>query len=234
VGLPASSRDSWASAFATIGAFLPNQGRRYRPDACNQLKAAYDARIAGQSEQLGQIANTICRHVRSNHRHRPLVILLTGPPGVGKSWTSRVTAQALFSTEALLPHKCEPTEPPCSALLQISAYSFPATTQELRFQQLRERIAAHVRHMPESLIVFEDFDRMDCALRDMLRDVRLRLPTVHIVVCCSHIATCSNAHCLLLLWWQEAQRALGMFSWTPFLPSLESVGERQCSVQSPA
>lgn len=143
----------------------------FRSDACEQLKAAYAARIAGQDETLRQVANTICRHMRAQHRQRPLVVLLTGPPGVGKSWTARVTAQALLSNEPQLPSKCEPEEAPCRALLQISAYSFAATDKATRLQQLQERIRAHVERWPEAVLVLEDFDRMDCELRDMLRDV---------------------------------------------------------------
>ena len=151
---------------------MPNQGTRYRPDACEQLKSAYAARIGGQAAQLTQISNTICRHIRAEHRTRPLVIALMGPVGVGKSWTTRVTAQALFSRDALLPQRCEATRAPCRALLQIGSYSFVAAAREERFAELRHKIAEHVRQFPEALIVLEEFDRMECGLRDMVREAR--------------------------------------------------------------
>jgi Cdc6-like AAA superfamily ATPase len=169
-----------ASATAQL---LPDQGSRYRADACEHLKAAFAARIAGQSQQLGQISNTICRHIRSASRTRPLVIALLGPVGVGKSWTTRVTAQALFSAEPVLPQRCEAGRPPCRALLQIGSYSFVAESRHARFVQLRQTIAEHVRLHPEALIVLEEFDRFDCGLRDMIREVRF---------CCVLTSACST------------------------------------------
>lgn len=81
--------------------------------------------------------------------------------------------QALFASEHLLPIHCEPTQYPCSPFLQISSYSFVIGKEEERLQHLMERLKGHLREMPQSLIVFEDFDRFDCALRDFVRDVRL-------------------------------------------------------------
>jgi hypothetical protein len=80
--------------------------------------------------------------------------------------------QALYAKEPHLPTHCEPTEWPCSAWLQLSSYSIGAATREERFSQLQSRLRKHLTAMPESLVVFEDFDRMSCELRDMLRDVR--------------------------------------------------------------
>ena len=117
---------------ASVATLLPDQGSRYRSDACAQLKAAYAARIAGQRAQLTAISSSICRHINSNSRDRPLVIALLGPVGVGKSWTARVTAQALLSAEPLLPGKCSAGRPPCRALLQIGSYTFVAAEREVR------------------------------------------------------------------------------------------------------
>lgn len=80
--------------------------------------------------------------------------------------------QALFANEHLLPTHCEPTQYPCAPFLQISSYSFMIGKEEERLQQLMERLKDHLQAMPQSLIVFEDFDRFDCALRDFVRDVR--------------------------------------------------------------
>ena len=85
----------------------------------------------------------------------------------------RVTAQALFAAEPILPQRCEAGRAPCRALLQVGSYSFAAGERTERFVQLRDTIAAHVRRHPEALVVLEEFDRFDCGLRDMLREVRI-------------------------------------------------------------
>jgi hypothetical protein len=147
---------------------------RFHSRACEHLKAAYSARIAGQEAHLEHIAKTICRHIRSQISIRPLVILTAGPPGVGKSWTTRVTAQALYLPEPVLPRKCEPGKAPCEGFIQISSYSFMEADRGEHLLRLRERFRKHLSRIPQSLIVFEDFDRMDCDVRDFIRDVRHR------------------------------------------------------------
>lgn len=75
----------------------------YHWQACSRLKEAYAARVAGQDAHLASIARTVCRHIsKGEQRVKPLVILITGPPGVGKTWTTRVTAQACFLTASCL------------------------------------------------------------------------------------------------------------------------------------
>jgi hypothetical protein len=79
--------------------------------------------------------------------------------------------QALYSSEPILPMRCDPTRRPCSPFLLISSYSYVAASRQERYAQLLHRIRDHVDQMPQSFIVFEDFDRFDCTLRDFIRDV---------------------------------------------------------------
>lgn len=92
------------------------------------------------------------------------------------SFKQSPSLQALFASEHLLPIHCEPTQYPCSPFLQISSYSFVIGKEEERLKHLMDRLKGHLQEMPQSLIVFEDFDRFDCALRDFVRDVRLPPP----------------------------------------------------------
>lgn len=71
-----------------------------------------------------------------------------------------------------MPTRCNPGESPCRAYLQLSSYSFSAATRERRHEQLKERLQRHTQAMPQSVIVFEDFDHMDCDLRRLICDVR--------------------------------------------------------------
>ena len=83
--------------------------------------------------------------------------------------------QALYNNAHqghILPSRCDPTIKPCEPFLQISAYSYVAASRQERHIQLLQRLKDHVEKMPQSFIVFEDFDRFDCSLRDFIRDVR--------------------------------------------------------------
>lgn len=77
-----------------------------------------------------------------------------------------------MTREPVLPIRCNPGEAPCRAYLQLSSYSFSAATRERRHEQLKERLQRHAHAMPQSVVVFEDFDHMDCDLRRLICDVR--------------------------------------------------------------
>lgn len=126
--------------------------------------------ISGPASARARARVPVCIAACLHRFLRTLPISLEGGPIIA-AWC-RVTAQALFSAEPILPQRCEAGRPPCRALLQVGSYSFAAVDRALRFRQLRDAIAAHVRRHPEALIVLEEFDRFDCGLRDMLREVR--------------------------------------------------------------
>jgi hypothetical protein len=103
--------------------------------------------------------------------------------------------QALYSNEELghiLPKRCDPTIKPCEPFLQISAYSYVAGDREERHTQLLHRLKEHVEKMPQSFIVFEDFDRFDCSLRDFIRDVRSLHPQLNLLCSCPRPFHSSN------------------------------------------
>ena len=65
----------------------------YRPRACDNLRNAFAAKLSGQDHAVRSLLSAICGHIGNIGSHSPLVLLLTGPPGVGKSWATRLTAQ---------------------------------------------------------------------------------------------------------------------------------------------
>jgi pantothenate kinase-related protein Tda10 len=81
-------------------------GRRFRHNACEQLKKAFAARIAGQDIPLDRVRSSICSHLEAEHHQRPLVLHLSGPPGVGKSLTAQVAAQVRQACTTALPIVC--------------------------------------------------------------------------------------------------------------------------------
>lgn len=85
----------WASTTAPVAGLIPDPGRAFRPNACQQVQEAFQGRVAGQAAALEELLSSLCAHIAAEDRRRPLVVLLSGPPGVGKSFTARVVAQVL-------------------------------------------------------------------------------------------------------------------------------------------
>lgn len=72
---------------------MPNSPSQYLPQACDNLFEYYAAHLVGQELVLNQLAAAVCEHVQNQHSAKPLVLILSGPPGVGKSETTRITAK---------------------------------------------------------------------------------------------------------------------------------------------
>lgn len=70
----------------------------YLPQACKQLTRIYNSEVVGQTLVLKDLQAAVCQHVQDPHSTKPLVVMLSGPPGVGKSETSRQTAKVCHHT----------------------------------------------------------------------------------------------------------------------------------------
>ena len=80
--------------FTSIWEAFWSPDARFHVDACTNLRKAYAAKLSGQDRTAQSLLSAVCAHIDNVHSHSPLVLLLTGPPGVGKSWSTKLTAQA--------------------------------------------------------------------------------------------------------------------------------------------
>ena len=96
-------KSPWAQAAATNPASRrcccrrPAGNLNFAPGACERLEPHLASRVVGQELALRQLADAVCDHLGRLDPPRPLVLSVHGPPGVGKSMSHLLAAQALYS-----------------------------------------------------------------------------------------------------------------------------------------
>ena len=111
---PGPARPEWAGAKPSqerscythrpaahpLPARLPSAGHvDFAPGACERLEPYITSRVVGQELAVRQLADAVCDHLALPDRHRPLVLSLHGPPGVGKSMSHHLLAEALYNAQ---------------------------------------------------------------------------------------------------------------------------------------
>ena len=83
-----------------LPARLPSAGHvDFAPGACERLEPYITSRVVGQELAVRQLADAVCDHLALPDRHRPLVLSLHGPQGVGKSMSHHLLAEALYNAQ---------------------------------------------------------------------------------------------------------------------------------------
>ena len=82
------------------GKFLPTWHiaghASFAPGSCSVIETHLKSEVVGQELAIHQMSDAICDHLLKTHPEKPLVLSVHGPPGVGKSLTHRLLAQALY------------------------------------------------------------------------------------------------------------------------------------------
>lgn len=68
----------------------------FAPGACSVIETHLQSEVVGQQLAIHQMSDAICDHLLKSHPEKPLVLSVHGPPGVGKSLSHRLLAQALY------------------------------------------------------------------------------------------------------------------------------------------
>ena len=178
-------------AVSLVGGLL-NAGMRtgFSTDACESVRLAFAQRIVGQEFATRQIADAVCDHLhRAGADRKPLILSVHGPPGVGKSFLHGVLADALFLdgvgedaavvrtgsgengevAEDVSMRRCTPMR--CPGYRILFGTSYLSDDAERQFAELRFNLVRHVRAYRESLVVIEEYDKMDCRSRGLLREL---------------------------------------------------------------
>lgn len=140
----------------------------FAPGVCDRLETYLSSEIVGQNLALRQFVDAVCDHVAKPNPLRPLVISVHGPPGVGKSMLHQHAARALFSKT---PHKYNLKCPgnDCKGYKVMFGLDFSFDEREAQHKALKHSIANHVKAFPQSLLVIEEYDKLDCPMRAFFR-----------------------------------------------------------------
>ncbi|KAG1660389.1 hypothetical protein FOA52_007294 [Chlamydomonas sp. UWO 241] len=139
------------------------------PGACDRVDSFVSARVVGQQLAVNQLVDAVCTHLADAHPQRPLVISVHGPPGVGKTYTHTLLARALYSSDPLRASKCPGED--CQGAKVVYGMNFMLESQGEQLAAVRSAILEHARSTPDALIVIEEYDKLDCPSRGMLRQL---------------------------------------------------------------
>lgn len=123
----------------------------------------------GQDLALRQISDAVCDHLANKAPKKPLVLSLHGPPGVGKSFFHQLAAQALYSPRPHPDLQCPGHD--CAGYKVLFGLDFTEDDRQAQHAALRNAIFKHVQSNPESLLVIEEYDKLDCHMRGFFRQL---------------------------------------------------------------
>jgi len=195
LGIPAwaATLAVWGTVGALVGVLFEAPSTEFCPDACSRLATALvgvdgvgvgSSGVVGQELALQAIVDAVCEHIDLGGRaERPLVLSFHGPVGVGKSHTQKAVADALFGCRrgrggfgaadraGVWAGVGSSSFPPTGGggYLSLAGTDWGAADREVQATALAERLARQVTVHPASLVVVEDYDKMSCAARAVLR-----------------------------------------------------------------
>ena len=170
--LPAVTQFGWAAAVAVVGIVsnLLLSAPTFDPHACSHFEPYMNEYLVGQQPAMRVLTDAICDFLddgASTGRmgSSPLVVSLHGPPGVGKTYFHKLAARALYNTE----ERCPGRGCPAYKVLFGMDYSNEDVAEQHRL--LQNSLVDHVALYPQSLIVIEEYDKLDCHMRGFFRQM---------------------------------------------------------------
>ncbi|GAX81277.1 hypothetical protein CEUSTIGMA_g8709.t1 [Chlamydomonas eustigma] len=167
---------SWSSAIASgficlILTYVWNglDTQKFLPDSCEHVESFLFQHVVGQELALQQLVDAVCTHIHKSHPSKPLILSIHGPPGVGKTYSHTLLAKALYNRHPEQVLYCPGMD--CRGAKVIYGLDFVQELKESQLGAVRDAIVEHARSVQDPLIVIEEYDKLDCASRGMLRQL---------------------------------------------------------------
>jgi ATP-dependent Clp protease ATP-binding subunit ClpA len=168
---PAYLAWSATAALASLALHLVGGPAEFHPGACAAVRAHVPATIVGQPLATRAMADAVCDHLADEAPTKPLVLSAHGPPGVGKSASHAALAAALY--------RADPggsTGPPCPGrgcpgYRVVFGLDYTPDEKPAALAAVKASILDHVASHPQSLLVIEEYDKLDCGARALLRSL---------------------------------------------------------------
>lgn len=121
----------------------------------------------GQDLAVKQFSDAVCDHLANKEPLKPLVISVHGPVGVGKSLLHLLAARTLYAARPHPDMRCPGAD--CPGYKVLYGMDYTAEDRAAQHAALRSSLFDHVSSAPESLIVIEEYDKLDCQMRGFFR-----------------------------------------------------------------
>ncbi|GLI63293.1 hypothetical protein VaNZ11_006200 [Volvox africanus] len=145
---------------------------RFVINACANVDSLLSNRIVGQDAAINSLVSAVCEHIRERPGGdpvRPLVISVHGPPGTGKTYTHTLLARAMYNQDPSKALSCP--GPGCTGVKVLYGMSYIESEQETQLEMVRQAVMKHIRSTPDPILVIEEYDKLDCKSRAMLRQL---------------------------------------------------------------
>lgn len=157
------------AALGGLVAWLITTQTGFVPNACPSVEAYLSAEVVGQELAIRQLTDAVCHHLENKQPGKPLIISAHGPPGVGKTLSHQLLARALYSRRPSELLHCPGKD--CRGYKVFYGMDYLVAERAVRLAALRDALLSHLRLCPESLIVVEEYDKLDCEARGLWRQL---------------------------------------------------------------
>ena len=155
-----------------------SNGRYCEAELCERLRAELRSSLRGQPTGSALLADAVCDFLETpvGEVRKPLVVSLHGSPGVGKSFFHRILARAAYNattTSTSLRSDDDEGCPGsgCPGYKIIFGTDYVVRERAEQGRMLRDAITAHLEKYPESVVVVEEYDKLGCPARGVLKQM---------------------------------------------------------------
>lgn len=146
-------------------------------DLCRRARRSTAEELMGQPTGVELVLDALCDHVEmpSERLRKPLVMSMHGSPGTGKSTFHRILARAAYNAttssrgEDAGRYACPGRG--CPGYKVIFGTDYVVREREAQARMLRDAVTRHLERFPESVVVVEEYDKLGCPARGMLKQM---------------------------------------------------------------
>jgi len=158
------------SSVIAVGLLLLAPGPKgFDKDSCKRLEESLGREVFGQTFANSQFVSAVCDHLWEEKPLKPLVMSIHGPPGVGKSFSHFVAARALYNVTTSRASDCPGHD--CGGYRVVYGLDYTLADREEQSEHLVRNIMDHLRTHADSVVVIEEYDKLDCKSRGVLKQI---------------------------------------------------------------